>query len=144
FLIYSGRTEGRHQRLLSFVPRKSMRELPPLAAAPLILENGRSIDDCLREEGYDHFHTGKVREAWGRPDDSEFLQLATDRVSIFDFPLNALVPRKGEVLTAMTHFWLNSSVMPNIPHHLLGVGRVANSAVAARRLQRVRKLTMLS
>lgn len=47
------------------------------------------------------------------------LQVRTDRVSIFDFVLPALVPHKGEVLTALTHFWL-TQVLKGIPNHLIG------------------------
>jgi len=36
--------------------------------------------------------------------------------------LPCLVPRKGEVLMALTHFWL-TQVMPEVPNHLLAWGR---------------------
>ena len=72
----------------------------------------------LKGFGIEPFHMGKVRNSYpypGRPD----LRIveATDRLSIFDFVLNVLVPLKGEVLTALTHFWL-TGILKEIPNHL--------------------------
>ena len=47
---------------------------------------------------------GKVRDTYELSDEL-LLVVATDAISIFDFVLNALVPEKGAVLTAMSHFW---------------------------------------
>lgn len=47
---------------------------------------------------------GKVRDTW-QLEKNRLLVVATDRISIFDFVLNALIPKKGEVLNALTHFW---------------------------------------
>ncbi|MCL5410283.1 MAG: hypothetical protein M1324_00295 [Patescibacteria group bacterium] len=66
--------------------------------------------DQLTRAGLKRVSVGKVRE--GYTDDSDpdrSLFLASDRVSIFNFVLPALVPRKGEVLTALSHF-----VMTNV------------------------------
>jgi len=50
---------------------------------------------------------GKVREGYSAPAyPDNLLVLATDRVSIYNFVLPALVPRKGEVLTAISHFMM--------------------------------------
>jgi len=49
---------------------------------------------------------GKVRDTYvssGHPD--KLIVVASDRISIFDFVLSALVPQKGAVLTALNHFW---------------------------------------
>ncbi|MDP2932540.1 MAG: phosphoribosylaminoimidazolesuccinocarboxamide synthase, partial [bacterium] len=54
-------------------------------------------------------------------DSDSLLVVATDRISIFDFVLNALVPKKGEVLTALTHFWL-TKVLHEFNHHLVESG----------------------
>ncbi len=73
----------------------------------------------LISHGLPQENQGKVRNAYrySRP----LLGLeATDRISIFDFVLNALVPRKGEVLTAMTVFWLTEILSG--PHHLVAYG----------------------
>jgi phosphoribosylaminoimidazole-succinocarboxamide synthase len=64
-------------------------------------------------------HSGKVRDSFtlpGHPD--KMLVVATDRISIFDFVLNATVAQKGEVLTAMTVFWL-TKVLQRFSHHLV-------------------------
>lgn len=63
---------------------------------------------------------GKVRDSYKLTiKGKEFLLLvASDRISIFDFVLPALVPHKGEVLTALTNFWL-TSVLEGYPHHLV-------------------------
>ncbi len=60
---------------------------------------------------------GKVRDTW-KLNKNELLVVATDRISIFDFVLNTLVPHKGEVLTALTHFWANG-VLSEFHHHLI-------------------------
>lgn len=60
---------------------------------------------------------GKVRD-WYKLSPSLLLLVATNRISIFDFILNGEVPRKGEVLTALTHFWLTSDLFWEFPNHL--------------------------
>ena len=60
---------------------------------------------------------GKVRNTYelpGHPD--KLLVVASDRISIFDFVLNALVPDKGAVLTAMTVMWLTQVL--SLKNHL--------------------------
>ena len=61
-------------------------------------------------------YRGKTRDMYALL--KNFLIVATDRISIFDFVLNALIPYKGEVLTAMVHFWLNT-VLKDFPNHLV-------------------------
>lgn len=48
---------------------------------------------------------GKVRDRYLIPFFGYYLMVATDRISIFDFVLPATVPKKGEYLTAISHFW---------------------------------------
>jgi phosphoribosylaminoimidazole-succinocarboxamide synthase len=68
--------------------------------------------------GLTRFHQGKVRDSWRVPGlNNAFLVVATDRLSIFDFVLTCVVPRKGEVLTALTYFWM-TQVLKNFPNHL--------------------------
>lgn len=52
---------------------------------------------------------GKVRNTYDLSvaDSSKMGLEATNRISIFDYVLNARVPQKGEVLTALNHFWLS-------------------------------------
>ena len=57
--------------------------------------------------------SGKVREMFDLGD--SFLLVATDRISAFDCVMPNGVPRKGEVLTQLSHFWFErtASVVPN-------------------------------
>jgi phosphoribosylaminoimidazole-succinocarboxamide synthase len=57
---------------------------------------------------------GKVRDIYSVGDD-KLLLVTTDRLSAFDVVLPTPIPGKGEVLTAVTQFWLNklSHVIPN-------------------------------
>lgn len=72
----------------------------------------------LKGFGIIPFHMGKVRNSYPYPGRSNLrIVEATDRLSIFDFVLNVLVPLKGEVLTALTHFWL-TGIPKEIPNHL--------------------------
>ncbi len=67
-------------------------------------------------------HQGKVRDTYALPENSDkLLVVATDRLSIFDFVLGRLVPEKGEILTAMTVFWLRQ-LFADLPHHLIACG----------------------
>jgi len=62
---------------------------------------------------------GKVRETYAVPGlDEVLIHVASDRVSIFDFVLPFTIPRKGEVLTALTHWWLTGPLAA-FPNHLL-------------------------
>ncbi len=60
--------------------------------------------------------SGKVREIFDLGD--AFLLVASDRISAFDVIMPNGIPRKGEVLTQISHFWFDrfSSLVPN---HLL-------------------------
>ncbi|HAO64550.1 TPA: hypothetical protein DCQ44_01045, partial [Candidatus Taylorbacteria bacterium] len=49
---------------------------------------------------------GKVRDTYDLPGFPEYmLVVASNRISVFDFVLNALVPQKGEILNALNIFW---------------------------------------
>jgi phosphoribosylaminoimidazole-succinocarboxamide synthase len=68
-------------------------------------------------------YTGKTRESFINPKFPDLLYIyATDRISIFDIVLNARVPLKGSILTAMTIFWL-TEVFKDVPNHLVAYGR---------------------
>lgn len=75
------------------------------------------LNDYLMRHGLQGVNQGKVRDTF-RVDDDRLLPVATDRLSAFDFVLPVLVPKKGEVLTAMTHFWL-TKVLNEFPNHLM-------------------------
>jgi phosphoribosylaminoimidazole-succinocarboxamide synthase len=60
---------------------------------------------------------GKVRDVY-EVDDRHLLVVATDRISAFDCILPTRIPRKGEVLTALSRFWFGR-LSHAAPHHLV-------------------------
>jgi phosphoribosylaminoimidazole-succinocarboxamide synthase len=66
--------------------------------------------------GIPKLRSGKVREIFDLGD--RLLLVATDRISAFDCIMPNGIPRKGEVLTQLSHFWFaqTASFQPN---HLL-------------------------
>lgn len=64
-------------------------------------------------------HRGKVRDVYEAGPDT-LLMVASDRVSAFDVVLSRPIPRKGEVLTQVTAWWLSRPDFP-AEHHLLAV-----------------------
>jgi phosphoribosylaminoimidazole-succinocarboxamide synthase len=66
-------------------------------------------------------HRGKVREMYDAGD-GRLLMVASDRVSAFDVVMAEAVPRKGEVLTQLTAWWLGQlegAAVPGLRHHAL-------------------------
>jgi phosphoribosylaminoimidazole-succinocarboxamide synthase len=53
-------------------------------------------------------------------DDRTLLMVASDRVSAFDVVMRQPIPRKGEVLTLITAWWLEQ-LEHIVPHHLIAV-----------------------
>jgi phosphoribosylaminoimidazole-succinocarboxamide synthase len=87
---------------------------------------------------------GKVRDMYAVGDD-KLLIVASDRISAFDVILDDPIPGKGEVLTALTEFWL-SKLSHIIPNHSTGIapedvvapdeiGQVKGRAVVVKRLK---------
>jgi len=78
--------------------------------------------------GIPRVKSGKVREIFDLGD--SLLMVATDRISAFDCIMPNGIPRKGEVLTQISHFWFErfASMVPN---HLLAR---ANDPLPARLL----------
>src|SRR5450432_1503097 len=70
----------------------------------------------LELPGIKRVRSGKVREVFDLGD--SFLLVASDRISAFDVIMPNGIPRKGEVLTQISHFWFEkfASLVPN---HLL-------------------------
>ncbi|MCG6954881.1 MAG: phosphoribosylaminoimidazolesuccinocarboxamide synthase [Gemmatimonadetes bacterium] len=64
-------------------------------------------------------HRGKVRDVY-EVDGETLLMVASDRVSAFDVVLDRPIPRKGEVLTLITAWWLDQ-LRDRLHHHLLAV-----------------------
>lgn len=60
--------------------------------------------------------SGKVREVFDLGD--RLLFVATDRISAFDCIMPKGIPRKGEVLTQISHFWFEQTASL-VPNHLL-------------------------
>ena len=65
-------------------------------------------------------HRGKVRDTY-ELDNNLLLVVASDRISIFDFVLPALVKDKGEILTALNIFWVN--MLDHCHHDLVAFGK---------------------
>ncbi|HSH46039.1 MAG TPA: phosphoribosylaminoimidazolesuccinocarboxamide synthase [Longimicrobiales bacterium] len=77
------------------------------------------MTDALRESSlpFPLLTRGKVRDMYevGR---DELLMLASDRLSAFDVVMDQPIPRKGEVLTAVTVWWLQR-VSDLVDNHLI-------------------------
>src|ERR1700692_2482230 len=66
--------------------------------------------------GITKVRSGKVREVFDLGD--SFLLVASDRISAFDVIMPNGIPRKGEVLTQISHFWFERFAAL-VPNHLL-------------------------
>src|ERR1043165_1476331 len=64
--------------------------------------------------GFTKLKSGKVREIFDLGDACLFV--ATDRISAFDCVMPNGIPRKGEVLTQISHFWFDM-MEPIIANH---------------------------
>lgn len=62
-------------------------------------------------------HRGKVRDVY-EVDEKQLLLVATDRISAFDCVIPTPIPHKGEVLTALSIFWL-ARLGHLTAHHLI-------------------------
>jgi len=95
-------------------------------------------------------HRGKVRDTYELAN-GLLLIIVTDGISIFDFVLNALVPDKGRVLLAITHFWMTRLEAHGIRTHMVAAGaaidaylpeELRNNPDLQSRAMVVKKLTM--
>ena len=68
--------------------------------------------------GVPKIKSGKVREVFDLGD--RLLFVATDRISAFDCVMPNGIPRKGEVLTQLSHFWFGQTESL-VPNHLLAM-----------------------
>ena len=66
--------------------------------------------------GIKKVRSGKVREVFDLGE--SFLLVASDRISAFDVIMPNGIPRKGEVLTQISHFWF-ARFASLVPNHLL-------------------------
>lgn len=77
-------------------------------------------------------HSGKVRDTFDGGAD-RLVVVATDRLSAFDVVSDQPMPGKGEVLTALTKYWLRSTPVGHVmPHHLADDGLLPAWADPAR------------
>lgn len=77
----------------------------------------------LQDAGLKRISQGKVRDTFALLNYPNLLAvLATNRISIFDFVLPALVENKGKILTGLTIYWL-TKVFKQVNHHLVAYGR---------------------
>ena len=67
--------------------------------------------------GIKKLKSGKVREIFDLGD--TLLFVATDRISAFDCIMPNGIPRKGEVLTQISHFWFDQTARI-VPNHRVG------------------------
>lgn len=72
--------------------------------------------------GLELVNRGKVRDTYLLKNPYQMLVEVTDGISIFDFVLNATIPEKGMVLTALSHFWFKMLESYNIPTHFIAAG----------------------
>jgi len=91
-----------------------MTTIPPSVASSTLTTE-------LQQAGLTQSSIGKVRHTFTL-NDSVLLQFATNRISIFDFVLPALVIDKGAILTALTVYWLTNH-LSKFSHHLVAFGR---------------------
>lgn len=102
----------------------------------------------LELPGIKKLKSGKVREIFDLGD--AFLLVATDRISAFDCIMPNGIPRKGEVLTQLSHFWFErfASLIPNHllagANDLLPVALQPFAAQVARRSMIVKKARPLA
>lgn len=99
-----------------------MVTLPPqVEDYPRILDGTQTVESYLLSKvHYELKHRGKVRDTYeSRLINHYYVVVASDRISVLDFVLPVLIPGKGEILTALTHFWL-TRVLVGVDHHLIG------------------------
>lgn len=65
--------------------------------------------------GWTHIYSGKVRDLYvpEHGPDGYLLVVASNRISAFDFVLEPPIEGKGDVLTALSHWWFDRIEMPN-------------------------------
>lgn len=73
-------------------------------------------------QGLKLINRGKVRDTY-EIDDALMLIVVTDGVSIFDFVLNDLIPQKGTILNALSHFWFQMLESSGFKTHMVAVGK---------------------
>src|SRR6188768_347757 len=103
-------TESPRRPTFNFQLSTLNRHSPRMANEPLLQIN---------LPGIPKIKSGKVREIFDLGD--ALLMVATDRISAFDCVMPNGIPRKGEVLTQLSHFWFDQ-VENIVPNHRLAKG----------------------
>ncbi|HXG83123.1 MAG TPA: phosphoribosylaminoimidazolesuccinocarboxamide synthase, partial [Pyrinomonadaceae bacterium] len=85
-------------------------------------------------------HRGKVRDVY-RVGETELLLVATDRISAFDCVIPTPIPRKGEILTALSIFWFDK--LRHIQQNHLITGDFDRFPENVRRYEELRGRSML-
>lgn len=88
--------------------------------------------------GLRHLSSGKVRDMFEL--DEGLLIVASDRISAFDVVMPNGIPRKGQVLTALSEFWFG---FLQTPHHLVTTDLAKMPAAVRRHEKGLRGRTML-
>jgi len=101
------------------IQSSSFKSLEPRALNAILRRMASATNETVLSldlPGIKKLRSGKVRELFDLGD--RYLMVATDRISAFDVIMPNGIPRKGEVLTQISHFWFEkfSSLVPN---HLL-------------------------
>ena len=100
----------------------------------------------LELPGLKKVKSGKVREIFDLGE--HFLFVASDRISAFDCVMPNGIPRKGEVLTQISHFWFDrfAQLVPNhrVPDAVLPAPLAARAAELGRRTMVVKKAQPLA
>ncbi len=100
----------------------------------------------LELPGLKKVKSGKVREIFDLGE--HFLFVASDRISAFDCVMPNGIPRKGEVLTQISHFWFDrfAQLVPNhrVPDAVLPAPLAARAAELGRRSMVVKKAQPLA
>lgn len=79
-------------------------------------------------DGIPKVKSGKVREVFDLGE--HFLFVATDRISAFDCVMPNGIPRKGEVLTQISHFWFDQTENL-VPNHRAGAANALPAQLAS-------------
>ena len=111
----------RKQGVLACAPTRLLRPSPRFTSwrRSGMVAARRSLAPLLSLDlpGIPKVKSGKVREVFDLGD--RLLFVATDRISAFDCVMPNGIPRKGEVLTQMSHFWFDRTELW-LPNHRVG------------------------
>jgi phosphoribosylaminoimidazole-succinocarboxamide synthase len=101
------------------IQSSSFKSLEPQTVNGILRHMTNANDNTLLSldlPGIKKLRSGKVRELFDLGD--RYLMVASDRLSAFDVIMPNGIPRKGEVLTQISHFWFEKFANL-VPNHLL-------------------------